>query len=80
MKQISKSVYVETGGSRISISSVKPYSIYRGSNLGCIVTEEGLIQIDAAKHPIHALNWIDLIRNISDKKVFTNSVLIHNFV
>lgn len=68
MKQISQSVYVETGGSRISISDLKPYSIYRGSNLGCIVTEKGLIQIDAAKHPVYALNWIDLIRKISDKK------------
>jgi len=66
MKQISKSVYVQTEGGRISPPSLEPYSMYRGSNLGCIVTEKGLIQIDTAKHPIHALNWIDLVRKISD--------------
>lgn len=66
MEQITKSIYVETKAKCISVPFGESYFIDRGANPGCVITEKGLVQIDATKNPMYALHWIESVKTISD--------------
>ena len=68
MQRITNSIYVDTKTGRLRVPFGKAYFIDRGSNPGCIITDEGLVQIDTTKNPMFALKWKEELRNITSKK------------
>jgi len=55
MKQITESVYVETG--------------YRMPNVGCILTEQGAVLVDSPFLPAEAKDWRSKVDRLTDKGV-----------
>ncbi len=67
MEQITRNTYAETRSKCMTIPFGESYFVDRGANPCCIITEKGLIQVDATKNPMYASAWIESIRKISDK-------------
>ena len=65
---ISTGIYAETHAECITIPFGKLFTVDRGANPCCVITEKGIVQIDSTKNPIYALDWIRSIRRESDKE------------
>ena len=65
MHKVSEHVYAETG--------------YIGSNVGCIVTEQGLITVDCPMLPQEIADWREKLARISDKEIAYAISTDHHF-
>lgn len=65
MEKISDRIYVETG--------------YLGSNVGCIVTEGGLVTVDCPLFPEEVEDWREKLAQISDRVVAYSISTDHHF-
>jgi cyclase len=59
MQKISRNVYVETG--------------YRGSNVGFVVTGDGVVMIDSPQHPADAVKWREAVSPHGPVKYLINT-------
>ena len=67
MQQITRNTYSETRAKSIGTHG-EMHFISRGSNPCCVIGDRGILQIDTTKNPMYALNWINSVRQLTDKK------------